>query len=38
MKQQQNIQIKMIFPPSQLNIFKKKRNNIKQNFGKNQKN
>lgn len=24
MKQQQNIQIKMIFPPSQLNIFKKK--------------
>lgn len=37
MKQQQNIQIKMIFPPSQLNILKK-RNNIKQNFGKNQKN
>lgn len=37
MEQQQNIKIKMMFPPSQLNIFKK-RNNIKKNFGKNQKN
>lgn len=38
MKQQQNIQIKMIFPPSQLNIFKKKEIILNKILVKNQKN